>query len=213
MDGEASGVSGVPVFDRIYRRNLWNGVESRSGPGSGSVPTQPVADWLARFVQERSVRSVLDIGCGDNWWMPDLPRYLGIDVSREAIRRAQRNRPGRRFRIHDATRGLPRGIWDLVIVRDVLQHLPLRDGMDLLGHVMKRRRTRFLLASTYTGASGYAARGVNVDITQGDCYTNDLTSAPFSLPAPSLTIPDGWDYRRAGVVRDPAKVLGLWELG
>lgn len=191
------------VFERIYRENLWNGVESRSGPGSGPTATAKVAPAIEAIVDELGVRSVLDVACGDGYWMPDLPGYLGIDVAPDAIRRARRRHPERRYRVADVrTASLP--AFDLVIVRDVIQHHSLVDGAAILAAIL-RTGSSWLLASTYVG-------GENVDIETGDCYSPDLEQPPFSLGTPDRLIPDGYGYGDADEVRDPRKHLGLWEL-
>lgn len=201
------------TFERIYRGNRWNGRESRSGPGSGSAATRKVADWISSTARDLEVRSVLDIGCGDNFWMPDLPGYVGIDVSRTALARAAGRHPERRFLLCDAREVLPAGDWDLVIVRDVIQHLSLSDGAEMLGRILAAP-VRFLMASTYLGDSERHAsqQGVNVDIRTGEAYANDLTLPPFDLWLPWDTFPDGWDYETGEEIRDPAKWLGLWRL-
>ena len=199
------------VFSRIYRRNGWNGGESLSGPGSGTAPTRHVATWLTGLVDELGVTSVLDIGCGDCTWQPALPGYLGVDVAPEAIARAKARHPDRRFAVVDAKRGLPAGRWDLVLVRDVFQHLSFADGFALM-RAIGRAEPRYLVASTYTGPSERHADPVNRDIRTGDCYCNDLTAPPWSLPQPMKRCPDGWDYETGDVVRDRSKWLGLWRI-
>jgi hypothetical protein len=91
----------------------------------------------------------------------------------------------------------------LVIVRDVVQHLPLREGVLLLRKAAGIGR--WLLASTYVG-------GVNEDISVGDCYAPDLTARPFGLHAPDRMIFDGHHYHQHDTdqVRDARKHLGLW---
>lgn len=191
------------VFSRIYRANAWNGVESLSGPGSGSAATGPVATALRELVAELGITSVLDAACGDGWWMPDLPGYVGVDVAPEAIRRSRRRHPNRLYRVGDfATMPLPR--FDLVIVRDVLQHLSLAHGAAAID-ALRRTGSRWLLASTYTG-------GANVDIADGDCYAPDLEAAPFDLGPPARRIFDGYAYHEGGGVRDERKHLALWAL-
>lgn len=192
------------TFDAIYRDNRWNGVESMSGPGSGAAATNRVRSALVELAAELRVESVLDVGCGDGWWMPDLPGYVGVDVSEEAIAAARRNHPERLYlagTLHDGW-GLP--AFDLVIVRDALQHLPWQDGLDLL-RAIRATRSRFLLASTYLG-------GLNVPIEPGDCYDVNLTAPPFDMPEPIRLIFDGYSYHETEEVRDVRKHLGLWQL-
>jgi SAM-dependent methyltransferase len=193
------------IFDTIYRDNAWNGVESRSGPGSGDAATALLRAELVNLARELDVRSVVDAACGDGYWMPDLPGYTGIDVSAEAIELAQRRHPERRYLVGSlATVRIPTA--DLVIFRDALQHLSLNDGTAALARIIESG-PRFLLASTYIG-------GLNEDITTGDAYSPDLMGQPFNLGEPDRLIFDGYHYHEHGTdaVRDPRKHLGLWSI-
>jgi SAM-dependent methyltransferase len=187
----------MTVFEAIYRENAWNGVESRSGPGSGPAATARLVPELLGLVAELDIRSVLDVGCGDGFWMPDLPGYFGFEPTREAVKLARRNHPGRRY-----GSVLPSKPFDLVIVRDVIQHLSLRGGIDLLAAI-HATRSRWLLASTYVG-------GENFDIVAGDCYWPDLEADPFLMGTPERRIFDGYGYADPDEIRDPRKHLGLW---
>ena len=86
------------VFSRIYRDNAWNGIETRSGPGSHREPTRRVADAIVELVDWLGIRSVTNVGCGEDSWMPDLPGYIGLDVAPEAIEVAQRTTPTAHYR-------------------------------------------------------------------------------------------------------------------
>lgn len=190
------------VFDRIYAQNVWNGVETRSGPGSGPAATQRIRERILELVEWLGVRSVTDACCGEGWWQPDLPGYVGIDVSAEAIGRARELHPGREFRVHDARSSVPAA--DLVICRDAIQHLSLPDGCAVVDAI-RASGSRWLLASTYSP-------GRNLAIRTGRYYEPDLEAPPFGLPPAHLLIRDGMDYAQADVVRDPRKFLGLWHL-
>jgi SAM-dependent methyltransferase len=199
---EADGMN-AEVFERIYRENLWNGTESLSGPGSGDAATRTVADAIVALVTDLRIRSVLDVGCGDGYWMPDLPGYVGLDVSHRAIHVARRRHPDRYYAV-DRGGGWP--MVDLVIMRDVMQHVSLKDGYRMLRHACNVGR--YVLASTYVG-------GRNVDITPGiDAYSPDLMAAPFDMPQPDRLIFDGHYYHEHDTeqVRDRRKFLGLWSV-
>lgn len=186
------------TFSAIYRGNLWNGKESLSGPGSGSVPTRRVVPELLALVAELGIESVLDVGCGDSFWLPDLPGYIGVDVAPEAVERARGFHPERRYEVIDGP--LPKA--DLAIVRDVLQHLSPAEGKALLDSIP----AKWLLASTYIG-------GQLVDFeTSEHAWSPDLSSPPFDLGKPEQLIFDGYDWTQPDFVRDPAKFLGLWRL-
>lgn len=199
------GTSIDETFGRIYRENAWNGVESRSGPGSGDVATASLREAIVDLVAELDVRTVLDAACGDGYWMPDLPGYTGVDVAPEAIAIAQLRHPERRYLVGNvATIRLPPA--DLVIFRDAMQHLSLRDGLEALAAILETR-PRWLLASTYVG-------GENVNIATGDAYSPDLEVSPFWLGRPERLIFDGHHYHEHGTdaVRDARKHLGLWRM-
>lgn len=190
------------VFDDIYRTNRWNGIESLSGPGSGSAATRDLVSSLVDLVAELGITSVLDIGCGDGFWMPDLPGYRGCDVSVEAITRARARHPERTYTV-----GIPYTYADLVIVRDVIQHLSQDDGYRLITHAWMAATPGWLLASTFVDGS-------NIDIETGGAYRPDLTAIPFSLPKPDRLYFDGHYYHDhdTSEVRDPGKFMGLWRV-
>lgn len=71
-------------FSAVYKHNFWNGEHSRSGTGSeGSFATQKI-ELVKHIVSEYNISTILDLGCGDFFWMQEiasqLPRYHGIDV-------------------------------------------------------------------------------------------------------------------------------------
>jgi SAM-dependent methyltransferase len=190
------------VFPDIYRRNRWNGVESKSGPGSGSAATQLIRQAITEMVAELGVASVLDVACGDGFWMPDLPGYVGMDIVPEAIATARRRHPDRTYALGDA-RFVPVRAFDLVVCRDAMQHLPLADVSLIIAN-LRASGSRWLLASTYRGS-------VNVNVPAGGFYCPNLEAEPFLLGEPVRLIFDGYGYARPDV-RDPAKHLGLWML-
>lgn len=192
----------MTIFSDIYRQNRWQGGESLSGPGSGSAPTRYVAEAIERLVIDLNVASVLDVACGDGFWMPDLPGYVGIDVAPEAVALARQRHPELEYRVGDVS--AIRQPFDLVIVRDAIQHLSFRDGLRLIAGI-RRTGSRWLLASTFVG-------GENVDIVTGDAYSPDLEEPPFSLGQPTELLIDGFGYEHDREVRDPRKFLGLWRL-
>jgi SAM-dependent methyltransferase len=193
----------VNIFATIYRANAWNGRESLSGPGSGPAATATVAQAIVELVAELRISSVLDVGCGDGFWMPDLPGYIGIDVVDQAVRAARRRHPGRSYMVA-AVADLDRA-FDLVIVRDVIQHCSFSDGLALLDAI-RRTGSSWLLASTFRG-------GENIDIPTGDAFSPDLEAEPFTLGEPLRLIADGYGYDDPGAIRDPRKHLGLWPIG
>lgn len=200
MEGEE-----VSVWDDIYRYNVWKGQESLSGPGSGTASTQRIRAELLDIVRRLNVKSVIDIGCGDGFWMPDLPGYIGMDIAREPIMIARQRHPERNYMIANFLDTSLKA--DLIIIRDVIQHLPLADAVPLVHAAYER--CEWLIASTYKD-------GRNVDITpdlqaRGWAYDNDLIGPPFNLGDPVASIPDGAGWTNAEEIRDARKFLGVWK--
>lgn len=183
------------VFEEIYEKNSWGGSESRSGPGAGSIAVRQLAPQLIALVSELGVESVLDVGCGDGFWMPPLPGYIGIDVSTKALAMSAERHPDRTYLLDD---GGPYPRCDLVIVRCVIQHLSFADARHLLDRVRESGAT-WLLATTYAIAD-------NIDITTGTGYWPDMTAEPFNLGEPIRSIED------KGASDWNGGTLGLWQL-
>lgn len=196
------------AFDMIYRDNLWNGIESRSGPGSGTAATVRTAEALRRWVHLLGVRSVLDLGCGDGHWMPDVPGYIGIDVSSEALALHRSRHPDRDLRMDH---GLPLPAVDLVVTRDAMQHLALAEATAVLARI-RASRSPWLLASTYWPGETRSVRSGLDAAGRITFHRPDLTTKPFDLGPPLALLPDGWSYDLPITVRDPSKFLGLWDL-
>lgn len=188
------------VFTSIYRRNAWNGRETRSGPGSGTEATAALREWLPEVLEELGVGSVLDGGCGEATWQPELPGYIGADIVREAVLAARKRHPERTYVLADICRDdLPRT--DAVFCRDALQHLSLADGLAALQN-FRRSGAKWLIASSHQGE-------VNRDVPSGGWYPSNLEASPFWLGKPARTLFDGrWESQD----RYPHKIIGAWEL-
>lgn len=72
-----------------------------SGSGSRGKPLAEKRELLSALVDIFHPESVLDVGCGDGEATKDLPlpRYVGIDPSAEAVRRAREGRPDGDYRV------------------------------------------------------------------------------------------------------------------
>jgi hypothetical protein len=188
-------------FNDIYRTNEWNGAGgTRSGPGSSLEATVLLREHLPAIIADLGVASVLDAGCGDALWMPELPGYVGCDIASEAIAAARSRHPDRSYVVADiCTDELPRV--EAVICRDALQHLSLLDGLTALQN-FRRTGAKWLLANTHRG-------GTNNDVASGGFYEIDLEAAPFWLGEPVRSFPDGaWKRQN----RYPHKAFGVWEI-
>lgn len=173
-------------FSIVYRKNLWNDDESRSGPGSrrdsGSVSA--TLDALEHIAREYKIGTLNDIPCGDfNWIDQFLARhesisYHGFDVVPELIE-DNRNRASKyRFDHLDITYQVPPRA-DLILCKDLLNHLRFSDVERAL-HNFYRSGSRLILASNNFG---YKNKELGIFLPHGSRHL-DITSKPFSVPAP-----------------------------
>jgi SAM-dependent methyltransferase len=163
------------IFDRYYREDVWVG--GGSGTGSSAEVTEVYRDFLVRFMRERGVKSVVDLGCGD-WRFSQLIDwtgidYLGVDVSSTVLAATRKHgRPGIRFAEIDGSReALPPA--DLLIAKDVLQHW---SNAEILRFLPQLQAFRFALIT-----NGADPRDRNADIRSGLCRPIDLSAPPFEL--------------------------------
>src|SRR5690606_4386755 len=96
-----------------------------SGSGSGGASAAYKAAVLNAFVVRYGVRSVIEFGCGDGRQLSlaEYPRYLGVDISRNAIDRCNAlfsGDPNKSFLLLDSYAGQTA---DLAMSLDVLFHL------------------------------------------------------------------------------------------
>ncbi len=119
------------VFSEIYKNNTWGGEQGSfySGAGSANPATALYIEKVIDFIQQRDIQSVLDIGCGDFKIMSKVltgvkVKYTGADVVAELINynsQTYRNETTFFIKLNCIEDALPMA--DLVIIRQVLQHL------------------------------------------------------------------------------------------
>ncbi|KAK3089758.1 hypothetical protein FSP39_006260 [Pinctada imbricata] len=168
------------VFEHIAVQNLWRGEnETRSGTGSLLSSTVTMRECLGEWIKKYNITSVVDIPCGDGNWQRLIPgihtiSYRGFDISTFVIKIAQnRNPPNMKYGILDLTSDVPPKA-DLIIIRDAIQHLPLRLGKQA---ILNARRS----GVKWIGISSYPTAKRNKDITMGGYYKNNIQISPFFL--------------------------------
>lgn len=107
-------------------RDYWdirykNGHGYGSGSGSTGRLGQYKMEKVAEIIKIYGIRSVVDFGCGDARLVSgfNIPEYLGLDISREAIERARETVPGGNFALYVPGRA-PHA--DMAMALDVLYH-------------------------------------------------------------------------------------------
>jgi SAM-dependent methyltransferase len=178
--------------------------QHNSGVGSNLEATRVISRSLRDSFDALSVRSVLDIPCGDFVWMQHVDLrgidYTGADVIEELIVRHQQTHSGpqKHFTVLDlVTADLPQV--DLVFCRDCLVHLSNRLARRALANI-KRSRSRYLLTTTFPD------RDSNPRIVTGNWRSINLCAAPFNLPPPLRVLTEGYPEPYSD------KSLGLWKV-
>ena len=175
--------SAQDIFARIYKLDSW---ALGSGPGSLPVANRPLTRLFESFIQENSVRSIVDFGCGDWQYMSEVDLhgadYVGFDVVDDLLGRNKLlySRPNVRFE-HSPSDSDDLPPADLLLIKDVLIHLPNAFISRLMACAMYKYK--FILAvNNRTGnASHY-----NVEIQPGEFRPVDLSRPPFSLPCATV---------------------------
>ena len=191
------------VFTGIYRENKWGDEHSRSGPGSNLDQTEVVRKILPLLIEELNCRSLLDIPCGDFFWMKLIEldtQYIGGDIVADLIKKNKREYSSkkRKFVHMNIIHGhLPKV--DLILCRDCLVHFPYFHALRALKNI-KRSGSTYLLTTTFVG------RDRNEDNPFGAWYPINLLLPPFSLPSPMRLINEECPLNGIG-----DKCLGLWK--
>lgn len=166
-------------FDEIYSLNSWG-----FGSGHGSLPsvTKSYRKFIEQFIAENDIKKVVDYGCGD-WQFSKLinwgeASYTGLDVVESVIEDNTKKYSTDKISfkaIKPGQTSIPKG--DLIIVKDVLQHLSEEDIRIFLDKVLPKFKYA-LITNCILPTSD-----INAAIATGEFRPLDLRKAPFDLNA------------------------------
>lgn len=169
------------TFNRIYAEGTWGrnvAGTGTSGTGSTVEITREYRAYLETFIKTHNVTSVVDAGCGDWGFSREVDwggaSYLGVDIASDVIASVRRTyeKDNIRFRVGDITDDLPPA--DLLISKDVLQHLSNDLVHRFVRNNLARGKYKWVILTNDRG------RG-NRDIASGGYRAIDLASAPFDV--------------------------------
>jgi hypothetical protein len=206
-------------FDYIYQHRIWGAEGTRPLSGWGSY-----GEWAAGFVRlaanvikERGIRTVTDIGCGDfnigSQLCGSVEKYHASDISSEIIRwNIDRFSALKNVVFQQANACVdPLPPADLLIIRQVLQHLTNAQIESVLQNVEKSGFRQVLIAEHVSTPEKTGKP--NQDLRSQGCSTRlDFDSGvfidqpPFSRPAKlldSFSVPS----------MEGTLVVYLWEPG
>ena len=190
------GNTPAQIFSEIYERGLWgfnSYGEGWSGGGSSFETTETYRNFLQLFLELFKIESVVDLGCGDwefskhvNW---GNIHYMGFDVVETVIQKNQQKykKKNINFICADALNyDFPSA--DLLLCKDVLQHLTNRDIL-LISSQFKKYKYCLIT----NGVDFDTQSSTNPDIERGDYRPLDLTKPPFNLSCKKVLL-----YRAGG---------------
>ena len=168
------------VFDYIYNKGIWgrDGVgRGWSGAGSKVSTNIEYIKYVESFIVENSIKSVVDAGCGDWTFSKEInwqgAKYLGIDISNVVINHVKKYESDNiRFEVGDVTDNLPPA--DLLLCKDVLQHLPNKYIIRFIKNNLRPDKFRWAIIT-----NDLLKSGENSDIKVGYHRMIDLSKAPF----------------------------------
>jgi len=161
-------------FSQIYDKNLWG---EGSGVGSRPAHNGEYVQFLQEFMLRNKIKSVVDFGCGDwqfsrfiNW---GGVAYAGFDIVKSVIESNSKKftDENTRFFVFHSLNDLPKA--DLLLCKDVLQHLP----NELVRQYLAFFKTRFN-AMLITN-DDYPEDIINRDIQIGGWRSLRLEREPF----------------------------------
>ena len=152
-----------------------------SGPGSSAFFTLEYQVFLSKFIHLNAIRSVTDIGCGD-WQFSKFVNfanadYLGLDVVDSVIERNQALHGGEgvSFRVMPSDLS-DIGPADLLLMKDVLQHLPDAEIARFREELFPKFKF-CLLTNSYQKLDTPS----NIDVEAGSFRCLDLTAPPYAM--------------------------------
>ena len=176
------------TFSEIYKNDTWRG---GSGPGSYSSATEEYRAILESTIKQYNIKSVLDYGCGD-WqfsklinWDSLVDNYLGVDVVPSVIDTNIDQHTTSKIQFQLITEDWKFPTADLIICKDVLQHLPNTVVYQILEN-MKKSSKLLLITNDVRSAK----RETNSDCKIGKWRPIDLTKEPWNLNGEILLTKD-----------------------
>ena len=173
------------IFTEIYQKNSWGG-KSKSGQGSDLNQTETIRKELPNLFRELKVSTILDIPCGDFFWMKeinfDFLSYTGADIVEELVisNTKKYSKKNRNFIKLDITKNLLPKV-DLILCRDLLFHLSFDDIMRAIQNI-KKSGSSYLLCTSNINVKK------NSNITTGLWRPLNLQLSPIFLPKPLRVI-------------------------
>ena len=172
------------IFNLIFKSYHWRDYhkttinESDSGLGSDLIVTKQLIKDLDIFFKNNQITSILDIACGDFFWMNKLINnnkhlnYLGLEIVESIVKNNNKifSNQKVKFKCTDViNEELPQN-HDFILVRDFLIHIKNSDIINLV-HKIKKSNCKYFAINNFPNIKkndeikGYGHhRYVNIEI-------------------------------------------------
>lgn len=189
------------TFTRIYKTGEWKApFGTESGPGSVKQLAKKYFAFLTSFVKRNNIQTILDLGCGDFNLMKHFDftsvTYTGVDAVKHVIdSNVTRYSASNISFVHaDITTHISEQLYDLVIIKDVLQHL---SNDQIIQTVKNINYAKYILVYNDFGRN----TPHNNSIRAGECRTINLQKPPFSFKTePLMNVYTINEFRRAEII-------------
>jgi mannosyltransferase OCH1-like enzyme len=186
-------------FDEVYSKKFWNSemYGTLSGIGSSKEINKYRINFLYDFIEQNNIKNIIDI-CGDCAWQGELMsrfninvRYHGFDASKIAIEQAKKNNSkAKNMFFYPAIDLCKYSINNfdspsLVIIKEVIQHLPLENSISLLDK-LKNSGIDYIAISHHDPKIFKESENKNINV--GEFYHNNIYEKPFKFKNPLYDI-------------------------
>ncbi len=145
-----SNIASIKSFDGKQWWESWYAQKGISGPGSRGVLAQFKADVINSFIEEHSIKSAVEFGCGDgfNLQLINYKTYLGLDVSKTILKQCItmfKDDSTKSFMLYDP----------LVFKNNTLHDVDLVVCLDVLYHVIDEDEYKKVLDDIFSFSAPY----------------------------------------------------------
>jgi hypothetical protein len=217
-------------FTSIYRNAVWGTSPSshtRSGSGSNVQGAYETIVNLEPKFRELNVTSIADVPSGDCGWQFALTTinsaqaYFGGDITPHVAQQnaeTYKDHLNKIFAFWDLVEcPIPRWStscdatsrsFDVVIVRDVIQHMTIQNAMKAVKSIVEDSGARYLALTSYT--SDFCKDQCKTSITNdGDWYANDVHCGPWNFPEPFFKFASHLHFPEEGDFMELYRIEGL----
>jgi len=187
-------------FEDIYLNRVWGFEDSETLSGNGSTKSNNIFRnvFIARFINTNNIKIVYDI-CGDCNWQHGFVnlvlnndfKYIGFDVSKTALDIAKKKNYGNSLNFTKDTFDLcsqkiecPSNLqnYSLIIIKEVLQHLPLKNCIQLLKNI-KVSGIKYIAVTNHDIDIFNIKNNINIP-NIGGFFPNNMFLEPFNFINP-----------------------------